>query len=347
MQESYFLSQKEENKELNLARVIFASTDHYRILVLGETNDRLAKLRGHFFNGESEFPVVGDWVSVAVQPGDHQAIPIESLLPRVTEFRKSQGGTQTLMANVDKIALVTSFNRDFNLRRLERGLAMIADSGAQALIALNKVDLVDQEQRDLICAQLSERLSGIPVLICSGTTKEGLQELIQQFDVGQTVAFIGMSGVGKSTLINHILGETQQTTSEIREDDSRGRHTTTHRELFQTAHGFWILDSPGTRQFALAGDEESLDQSFEDLSEIMTMCRFQDCSHETEPGCQIQEALSSGLIPEDRWQNYLKMRRELERQNQKNNKAFQSQQKKQWAKRSQNIRQILKEKGKK
>jgi ribosome biogenesis GTPase len=246
---------------------------------------------------------------------------------------------------VDIIGLVTSFNQDLNERRLERGLAMIEDSGAKPLVIVNKSDLVSAEVVTLRVAELSARL-GVAVLPCSAQTLEGIADITAKFSAGQSVAFLGMSGVGKSTLINAILGKEVLLTREIRDDDSRGRHTTTHRELFLSEKGFWVIDNPGIREFSFSGDEESLDRAFDDVTTYMN-CRFSDCSHTSEPGCGISAALQSGALSLARWENYQKIKREMEFQENKGNKAYQSEKRKEWAKRSTWVRQILKDKGKK
>ncbi|MEK6554930.1 MAG: ribosome small subunit-dependent GTPase A, partial [Bdellovibrionota bacterium] len=171
---------------------------------------------------------------------------------------------QTLLANANAVVLVTSFNDDLNLRRLERGVAMIEDGGAKPVIVVNKYDLVNVEQATQIMNELSERFREVQIFAVSAHKGVGLVELTDSIHPGQSIAFLGMSGVGKSTLVNAILGSDKLETSAIREEDSRGRHTTTHRELVQTIHGFWLLDSPGLREFSLTDEGDGLDRTFQD-----------------------------------------------------------------------------------
>lgn len=347
MQEAFFNSLQEEKPNLVPARVTFSSHDHYQVMILGREIERAAKVRGRLYHTGDELPVVGDWVAIELQAGDHSSLPIEAVLPRWSSLRRadSQMGDQTLVANVDIIGLVTSFNQDLNERRLERGLAMIEDSRAKPVVIVNKSDLVSAEMVSDKVAELTARL-GVAVLPCSAQTSEGITDLLALLSVGQSVAFLGMSGVGKSTLINAMLGKEVLLTREIREEDSRGRHTTTHRELFLSEKGFWVIDNPGIREFSFSGDEQSLDRTFDDVTTHMK-CKFGDCSHRSEPGCGVLAALQTGELSLARWENYQKIKREMEFQAHKSNKAYQSQKRREWAKHSTRVRQILKDKGKK
>lgn len=349
MQEGYFNALHEVNPQLLPARITFSSHDLYKILILNTHTERSAKVRGHFYHNGDELPVVGDWVAIELVPGDHQHLPIEATLPRVTSLKRpsSMLGHQTLLANVDYIGLVTSFNQDLNERRLERGLVMIEDSGAKPIVIINKNDLLDEDSAKKILKDLTTRFGDVPILSCSARTGGGIREVAKLFREGQSVSFLGMSGVGKSSLINALIGEDYLLTKEIRIDDSRGRHTTTHRELFLTKAGFWLLDTPGLRAFSFLGEKEALEHSFDDITSLVTECRFKNCSHSQEPGCKVNEALHVGELSTDRWENYLKLKREMEFHNNKRDKAYNSMRKKEWAKRSAALRQRLKEKGRK
>lgn len=347
MQEAYFDTLRELNNLLVPARIIFSSHDQYKVLILGMYEEKHARARGHLYHQGEELPAVGDWVAIELSPGDHQFLPIESTLPRISELKRSDGqrGYQTLIANIDYIGLVTSFNQDLNLRRLERGLAMVNESKATPLIIVNKSDLLEKPLADERLKELSQRFRGVAVITCSAQNGQGIAQIKDLFEEGTSVAFLGMSGVGKSTLINAILGTDQLTTNEIRTSDSRGRHTTTHREIFLTEQGFWIIDNPGIREFSFYGEESDLENTFEDVASIMTSCRFGNCSHSGESGCRIAQAIETGELSADRWENFLKIKREMAFQANKNNKSYHSMKRKEYAKRSMDLRKILKSKG--
>lgn len=334
LQEAYFLQLYEENNLLSPARVISVSHDIFRVRLMDFDTEVDAKVRGLFHGGGNEWPVVGDWVLIEKVPGDHQFWPIESVLPRLSALKRSGRGGQAdvLAVNMDFIALVTSFNLDLNERRLDRALAMIEESQATPLLIVNKKDLVTEAQEEKILENLKSRYLGVSVFSCSAEKSLGLDDFKGFLKAGQTIAFLGMSGVGKSTLVNGILqGDFLQTQS-IRADDARGRHTTTHREMFLSKEGFWVIDTPGIREFSFAGSEEQLDESFEEITKFFGSCRFRDCSHQAEKGCAVLQSLEDGEISEDRWRNYLKMKREIEFQENKSNKKYLSDKKKQIAK---------------
>ncbi len=322
MQEAYFASLRAENPNLAIARVIFSSHDHYRVLLFNSKIEKLAKARGHLLHNKDELPAIGDLVCVEVSATDHDFLPIESLLPRTSSLKRqdSRGKQEVLVANVDFVGLVTSFNQDLNERRLERGLAMVNESGAKPFIVVNKSDLVLPEVAEQRVADLVGRFPDTPIIPCSVKNKLGVEKVSVFFKPGMSVAFLGMSGVGKSSLINLLIGEDRTVTSEIREDDSRGRHTTTHREVFLTNTDYWIIDNPGIREFSFAGDDEALETTFEDILVFAEKCRFGNCSHTTEPKCAVRDALASGELSKDRWENYRKMKREHDYQVEKANK---------------------------
>ncbi len=349
MQDAFFNSLREENPKIVPARITFSSHDQYKVLILGQDEEKFAKVRGSFYFEDKDRPVVGDWVTIEITPGEHEHLPIEHILPRISCLKRQdeQRGFQALVANVDFIALVTSFNQDLNERRLERGLVMIEESKATPVIIVNKSDLVDEKIIRENLEKLRQRFPDTKIFACSAQTQHGINEITNLFTEGQSITFLGMSGVGKSSLINAILGHEALTTQEIRTEDARGRHTTTHRELFRASKGFWIIDNPGIREFSSWGDDSALNKTFDDIATLMSSCRFGDCTHQQEPGCKVNEALSDGLLSADRWENYQKIKREMEFHANKHNKAFHSQKRKEFAKRNTELRQILKEKGKK
>lgn len=254
-------------------------------------------------------PVVGDWV--AVTDSTDRAV-IHHLLPRKTVMTRRAADSeaaQLIAANVDVFCIVTSANRDLNVRRIERYLTAVWDSGANPLVVLNKVDLVADVEP--LLDELASVALVAPVVQVSALTGTGVEGIRSHLSQGSTVAFIGSSGVGKSSLINRLLGHEMQVVSAIREDDQRGRHTTTRRELLPLPGGGVLIDTPGMRELGLIEDEGGVDTVFADIAELAGSCRFADCGHESEPGCAIREALAIGTISADRWQSYRKLQREI------------------------------------
>jgi ribosome biogenesis GTPase len=239
---------------------------------------------------------------------------IEAVLPRRTMFSRRAAGRredeQPLAANIDLVFVVCGLDGDFNVRRIERYLALAAESGTQAVIVLNKRDL---------CADLAARVSdaravaaGAPVLTASTVTPEGIEELRGCLAPGRTVALLGSSGVGKSSIVNALTGEQRLRTSPVREQDSRGRHTTTHRELIPLAEGGALIDTPGMREIQLWAGVESVDRAFDDISALAAGCRYRDCSHTAEDGCAVRRALDDGALDGARLAGYHKLRAEAQ-----------------------------------
>jgi ribosome biogenesis GTPase len=255
-----------------------------------------------------ELPVVGDWVGV-----EPETALVEAVLERRTSISRKEVWQavreQVLAANVDVGFLVQALPLDFNVRRLERYLAMAWESGAQPVVLLTKTDLVDDVAPFAAEAE-AVTLGACPVHAVSAKTGEGLDELRSYLEPNRTAVLLGSSGVGKSTIVNALAGEELLATQEVREDDHRGRHTTSHRELILLDGGGVILDTPGIRELQLW--DADLEQTFGDVEEVARRCRFSDCNHDREPGCAIREALEDGSLPADRWQSYVKLQRELE-----------------------------------
>jgi ribosome biogenesis GTPase len=260
------------------------------------------------FVRDDDLPGVGDWVGL-----DPETNLIEALLPRRTSISRKEvlqkTREQILAANIDVAFLVQALPLDFNVRRLERYLAMAWESGAQPVVLLTKTDLVDD-----ITPYLAEvetvTLGACPVEAVSALTGAGLDSLLAYFVGNRTAVLLGSSGVGKSTIVNALVGEEVLATQEVREDDHRGRHTTSHRELILLPLGGVVLDTPGIRELQLW--DADLDLAFGDVEEIARRCRFSDCAHDQEPGCAIRDALAEGSLAPERWQSYLKLQRELE-----------------------------------
>ena len=304
------------HRELGLEPARVAREDRGRYAVLDESGARSAELAGrlrHDARTRAELPAVGDWV--ALRPGAASSAVIEAVLPRASSFvRKVAGDTteeQVVAANVDTVFLVSGLDADFNCRRIERYLAAAWESGAEPVVVLNKADLA--ADLDARIAEAEAAAPGAAVVPLSALAGEGLAALSAWLAPGRTVALIGSSGVGKSTLVNALLGTARQATGVVREDDSRGRHTTTHRELIPLPGGALLLDTPGMRELQLWGGEESLDGAFPEIAELAAACRFRDCRHEAEPGCAVLAALATGRLDEERLLSWRKLQRELAR----------------------------------
>lgn len=274
-------------------------------------------------------------MAIRYREADSRAI-IHGILPRTSKFSRKQAGfvtdEQIVAANVDTVFLVAALNQDFNVRRLERYLILAWESGANPVIVLTKADLCGEGERREKVAEAEQAAMGVPVHMISAAIGEGLGSLAPYFGEGQTVALLGSSGVGKSTLVNALYGEAIMNVKEIREDDDKGRHTTTHRELVPLPGGGVLIDTPGMRELQLWHAEEGLGQGFRDVEQLAAGCRFDDCGHGNEPGCAVQEALRSGALPADRYDSYLKLQRELAYLARKEDKALQLKEKKRWKK---------------
>jgi ribosome biogenesis GTPase len=261
--------------------------------------------------GPEQRPVVGDWLAVRERDGGWEVCAI---LPRRTLFRRRAAGrsanVQLIAANVDTVLLMMGLDADFNIRRIERYLTLASPSGASSVVVLNKTDLTDGLERQV--AEVQAVTPGAPIVALSAKLGEGLEPLEAYLRPGATVALLGSSGVGKSTLVNRLLGHEQQPTAEVRERDGRGKHTTTARELIRLESGALLIDTPGMRELGLwTEDEDALDDAFEDVAGLAQSCRFRDCSHHNEPGCAVLAALEAGDLAESRLASYLKLRREL------------------------------------
>lgn len=272
--------------------------------------------------GTGDFPAVGDWVLVEPRVGEG-ACTIQSVLPRFSRFSRKTAGSRTdeqvMAANFNTVLLVMSMNHDYNLRRLERYLVMAWDSGAQPVLVLTKKDVCPDPES--LVEQAEAIAAGVPVIALSAVTGEGLDLLEPWLVPGQTLVALGSSGAGKSTLMNRLAGEVLAVTQEVREDDARGRHTTTHRELFLLSSGILMLDTPGIRELQLWESDTGLDGAFADIQALAAQCRFSDCTHKGEPGCAIREALQTGILPADRYESYLKLEREMRYVTQKNTQS--------------------------
>lgn len=296
---------------LEPARVLSQEKGFYRIIT--NKGEKLAEISGKFrFQAtvSSDYPAVGDFVLVNWNESGSSAI-IESLLPRKSAFIRKAAGEpqqeQVVAANIDIVFLCMALNNDFNLRRLERYISIAWDSGAMPVVVLTKSDLCDDLEQKL--SEVSSVAFGVDVLVTTSTEENGYRELLPFISEGKTIAFIGSSGVGKSTLINRLLGKEQLKTNGLRNDD-KGRHTTTHRELFLLPSGGMVIDTPGMREFGMWDNDAGIERTFSDVEELAALCKFRNCTHTNEPGCAIQKALKTGELESDRWQSYQKLKAE-------------------------------------
>ncbi|WP_433742711.1 ribosome small subunit-dependent GTPase A [Falsibacillus pallidus] len=320
-----------------LGRVVLEHKKMYKVIT--EHGEWLCEISGKFHYQSilsSDYPSVGDWVAVKERTGEDKGI-IEKVLNRNSKFSRKKAGNETeeqiVAVNIDELMIVTSLNDDLNLRRLERYLILAWESGANPIIILSKSDLC--ENIETAVQEVESIAMGVPIIPISIKTGTGLDEVARYLQPGKTAALIGSSGVGKSTLLNHLIGYQKQLVQEIREDDSKGKHTTTYRELFVLENGSCIIDTPGMREIQLWESSEGLHSGFSDVDLLADKCRFRNCTHQSEPGCAIREAIQEGELDESRFQSYLKLQRELAYLDRKTDKRAQSEERKKWKKISQ------------
>lgn len=296
--------------EQTVGRITLQEKGMYRLrTVTGEQNALVSGRLQFDARSPSDYPAVGDYVMAGC--ADPDTAVIHQVLPRKSLFVRKAAGTaqteQVVAANIDTVFLCMSLNNDFNLRRLERYLAIAWESGAAPVVVLTKADLcgdLPQKEREVGSVAM-----GVPVLAVSALDADGYGQIMPYVTEGRTVAFVGSSGVGKSTLINRLLGEERLATDGLRKDD-RGHHTTTHRELLFLPNGAMVIDTPGMRELGMWDAASGVGQTFGDIEELAARCRFRDCSHTGEPGCAVRAALESGLLDAGRWQSYQKLKSE-------------------------------------
>lgn len=314
-----------EYKDLTLkpGRVFAEYKNFYKVVY--EDGEVLADVSGKLLYEaleQEDLPAVGDWVAISPRQNEGRAT-IHHILPRKSKFSRKVAGTNTreqiVAANIDTVFIVNALNNDFNLRRMERYLMLAWESGANPVIVLSKADL---------CENLGDMISetetialGVPIHAVSTYQETGLQELQDYFREGHTVALLGSSGVGKSSLINHLLGGEVQKVQELRHDGQKGKHTSTHREMFLLPQGGLIIDTPGMREIQLWDAEEGLQEAFEDIEAAAAACFFKDCKHVREPRCAVREAIAQGIIAPERLESYKKLEKELRYLEKKQNSA--------------------------
>jgi ribosome biogenesis GTPase len=306
---SFFARHFEEHAgQSQPARVIAEHRGEYRLITAdGECS---ATPSGRLRHAE-QLPVVGDWVVCPLSPGASKT-SIGHVLPRRTKISRKVAGARTaeqvVAANVDTIFLVMGLDGDFNVRRIERFLAMIWDSGASPVVFLNKADLISDVEAKV--SEVKTVCLDVPVHAMSCLDPDGVRCVSSYLEPKKTIAILGSSGVGKSTLINRLVGEEVLPTAAVRERDDRGRHTTSSRQLIRLPDGALLIDNPGIREIQLWGDGPGLSQTFEELEKLAQHCRFADCGHDQEPGCAVQRAVEEGTLSSDRVEAYTKLRRE-------------------------------------
>lgn len=298
-----------ENAQGIPARITAVHKERYALVFeYGETYGRLKTKE--YFVGFEEFPTTGDFVMINYIPGsDSQII---KTLPRRTFFSRRDPtpgrGEQAVASNFDYVFIIQSLNHDFNAKRLERYLTLAWQSGAAPVVVLTKADLVDDSSPYI--RTVKSYAAGLPVCAVSSKTGSGLKALSAYMSPGKTVVFLGSSGVGKSSLVNALADEDIMTVNEIREDDSKGRHTTTHRQLIMLKSGAMIIDTPGMRELGMWDVTNGLGEAFADVEQYLGKCKFSDCNHQTEPGCAIKEAIANGELSRERWESYIKLKAE-------------------------------------
>ncbi|MFW7381155.1 MAG: ribosome small subunit-dependent GTPase A [Oligoflexus sp.] len=310
-QELYLQSQEE--KHLKIARVIEQQRGRYTLISSdGIVSAQISGRFQYFAEHPSEYPTIGDWVWMR-QDADSELKIIERLADRKSWLSRGRPGSESkeqfICANVDYVFIASSLNFDFNPRRLERYITAAQAGKTTPVIVLTKLDLCDEV--DSFLNRLGKIKDQAPVIALSALREEGIDALADYLPVGSTAALVGSSGVGKSTLINQLCPDVMQTVNMIREDDSKGRHTTSSRHMFVTKFGGLIIDTPGLREFQLSADEENLGDSFEEIELLAQKCRFRDCQHQTEPHCAVLKAIEDQELDLGRLRNYQKLQREL------------------------------------
>lgn len=305
--------QEQNLSDFGIARVMAEHRERY--LVWTEKGDFEAELIGNLrysARDRSDFPAVGDWVAVS-EYDSHKAL-IHAVFPRKNSLERQAvgktGEKQLIASNVDYAFIVQAVDRDFNINRMERYLAICLQSKIQALIILSKTDLIDSEKLEELKTKVHSRLKDIPVFAISNQTGVGVEEVLQQIQKAKTYCLLGSSGVGKSSLSNLLTGKDSMKTGNISDSTQKGRHVTSHREMMLIKNGGILIDNPGMREVGISDAGEGLEQSFSDIYAAAEKCRYSDCTHTSEAGCEVIRLVKSGDIDASSWENFLKMQRE-------------------------------------
>ena len=305
---------KEYNlQQFDVGRVISEHKERYIVKTTEKEYDAeiIGNLR-YTANERSDFPAVGDWVAISAY--DENKALIHHVFPRKTIIERQavgkHGEKQIIATNIDYAFIVQAVDRDFNINRIERYLAICNASKVAPIILLNKIDLIDDVQLSALLDQLKKRIEKVPVITISNETKEGIAQLKNRMEKGKTYCLLGSSGVGKSTLLNNLSNKLVMQTNTISASTHKGRHITTHRELVLLDNGTIVIDNPGMREVGVTDTAKGIESTFEKISELSNYCKFKDCKHISEIGCAVLESLEKGELDRSSYENYLKMERE-------------------------------------
>ena len=327
-----FLADQQFGTDAVIARVISESRTQYE--VVSRAGFHAAQCAGslqHHADNRLELPTVGDWVKLRCEPNTDDMTIIEAVLERTSVFVRKQAGPseqpQPIAANIDTLFIVSGFDHDLNASRIERYVAQAWQSGATPVLVMTKADIREDWSEQL--NRIQQRLQSVECIGISSMSGIGISNLNTYLQAGKTVALVGSSGAGKSTLLNHLAGKQLAATSAVRSDDSKGRHTTTSRNLYMLPTGAMILDTPGMRELGLWGVDAD-EVGFEDIEQMAAYCRFADCKHLNEPGCAVKKAVDNGDIDPSRLQNYHRLQREAEYHQRKQNLSAQGVERAKW-----------------
>ncbi len=317
--------------------------EHRHLYILyTETGELSAEVSGrmlHDARGRGDLPAVGDWVVATPRPGG--GATIHAVLPRTSRFSRNAAGTRTeeqiVAANIDTAFIVVGLDGNFSLGRIERYLVLAWDGGARPIVVLNKADMCDDPEERI--AAVEGVALGVPVVAISATGGNGMEELERHIHPGETIALLGSSGVGKSTLVNRLVGADVQAVGAVSESVGKGKHTTTHRELIPLPGGALLVDTPGMREVQIWGGSEGMADTFGDIDELAEGCRYRDCTHGNEPGCAVREALRDGTLTGERFRRYLKLQREVAYQHRREDQTAARAERDRWKKLTKAYRQ--------